>query len=190
MPEATRVAGREKPTRHDGERSRDDEPREPPARLAGKTINGIPRIQASGGPRRVIASTRERSSGLAHSAVAAIAAEYETPMPIPVTPWASASTAKSGAAALSSEPQARTTMAPRSSPRRPTRVASRPTRSAERPAAKPDTVRSWPAVAIDTSRSRATSGSRGLRTTSAACDAVSAANSVPPMTRGPSRIRE
>ena len=45
----------------------------------------------------MIASTRERSSGLDHSAVAAIAAEYETPMPTPVTPWASASTAKSGA---------------------------------------------------------------------------------------------
>ena len=48
----------------------------------------MPTIQASGGPRRVIASTRDRSSGLAHSAVAAIAAEYETPMPTPVTPWA------------------------------------------------------------------------------------------------------
>ena len=60
------------------------------------------------------------------------------------------------------------------------RAARRPVARAATPAASPETVRSWPAVAIETSRSRATSGSSGLSTTSAACDAASAASSVEP----------
>ncbi len=146
-------------------------------------------IHASGGPSSVNASTRDLFSAVDHSAVAAIAAEYDTPMPTPTAACAPTRTAKSGAAPLTSEPPARMASAPSMSPRKPTRPARSPVARAAIPAASPDTVRSWPAVATETSRSRATSGSNGLRTTSAACDAASAASSVMPTARGPSRIR-
>ena len=67
--------------------------------------------------------------------------------------------------------------------------ARSPVARAAAPAASPDTVRSCPAVAIETSRSRATSGSSGFSTTSAACDAASAASSAMPTARGPAGIR-
>ena len=46
---------------------------------------GMPTTQASGGPRSATASTGERFSGVVHSATAAIAAEYESPTPIPTS---------------------------------------------------------------------------------------------------------
>ena len=107
-------------------------------------------------------------------------------MPTPTRTCATASTAKSDASALTSEPNARITSAPSMMPRSPTRAARNPVASAAAPAASPETVRSCPAVATETWRSRATSGRSGLRTASAACDAASAERSVMPTARGPS----
>ena len=51
--------------------------------------SGMPMIHASGGPSSVSARTRDRSTGVDHSAVAAIAAEYDTPIPRPTSTCAS-----------------------------------------------------------------------------------------------------
>ena len=144
-------------------------------------------IHASGGPSSASARTRDRSAGVAHSAVAATAAEYEMPDPDPDERLSDDEhgEVRSGRAHQRADTRA-SRLAPRRSSRSPKRVASSPTVSAATPAASPDTVRSCPAVAIETSRSPATSGSSGLRTTSAACDAASAASSVMPTARGPS----
>ncbi len=66
--------------------------------------SGMPTIHASGGPSSVRASTRDLFAAVDHSAVAAIAAEYDTPIPTPTSACATTSTAKFGAAPLTSEP--------------------------------------------------------------------------------------
>ena len=139
---------------------------------------GIPTIQALGGPRRATASTRERSAGVVQSATAAIAAVYESPTPMPTPSCASAITAKSGATALIADETKRAARPAPSSSRRPTRDASKPAESAVTPADNPETVRSCPAVAVETSRSEASSGSTGVRTRIAACDAARQRRSV------------
>ena len=87
-----------------------------------------------------------------------------------------------------SDPTARVPTPTKRSPRNPSRVAQSPEVRAASPAASPEAVRTWPAVATETPRSRATSGSSGFRTTSAACEAASAVMRAMPTARGPSRI--
>ena len=154
-----------------------------------KPASGIPTIQAIGGPSKATASTRERSAGIVQSATAAIAAVYESPTPIPTPSCANAITAKLGAAALIAEETTSATRPTPSSSRRPTRDASKPATSAVNPADSPDTVRSCPAVAVETSRSEASAGSTGVRTRIAACEAARQRRSVAATARRESGIR-
>ncbi len=87
-------------------------------------------------------------------------------------------TTKSGATALIADETAMTTRPTPSSSRRPTLDASKPAKSAVRPADNPETVRSCPAVAVETSRSEASAGSTGVSTRIAACDAARQRRSV------------
>ena len=131
---------------------------------------GMPAIQATGMPAIAHASTPGRCSAAGHSPAAAMPTATSRPMPIPATPWAAASTTKVGAAALSADPAATSAApAPRRS-RRPGRRGARASRTAVTPPVRPDSERSWPAVAVDTPRSCATSGRTGERTSIAAWD--------------------
>ena len=100
MPVVTRVAGEER-TRHDGERTRDDEPREPPARLAREPDQRHPddpgeRRSEQRDRQHARTLVRRRPFGRRSDRRRVRDADADT-----VIPWASASTAKSGAAALS-----------------------------------------------------------------------------------------
>ncbi len=124
----------------------------------------MPTIHASGGPRSAIASTRERSAGVAHSAVAATAAEYETRSRIPSATCASDQHGKSARRAETSEPSASVADAAEEKPSQPDTRRQQPRR--ERRDARPRAPRpsaSCPAVAIETPRSRATSGKQRIQ---------------------------
>ena len=85
----------------------------------------MPTIQANGCPSSAQERTRARCSGGDHSAAAASPPERTIARPAPTATWATASTAKLGAAALSSEP-APSTVSPASSSSRSAEPAGEP----------------------------------------------------------------
>ncbi len=76
------------------------------------------------------------------------------------------------------DPTATKTSPTASRSRRPKREARSPASSAVTPATRPEIVRSWPAVAVETSRSAAIDVRIGVRTSSAACEAARPSASV------------
>jgi len=94
-----------------------------------------------------------------------------TASPAPTATCAATSIAKVGAAALKTHPAASTASPNSNRSRRPSLPASVPIATAVHPAASPETDRSWPAVAVDTLKSRATSASTGEIAITAACPA-------------------
>jgi hypothetical protein len=128
----------------------------------------MPTSHAAGWPTSAQDSTRVRCAGETHSAAASVPAVVTMATPIPTGTCANASNAKLGAAALASEPTVRRIEAARSWRPRPTRPASLPSVKAVMPAARPVTVRSCPAVPVETLRSPATSVRTGEIAISAA----------------------
>ena len=120
-------------------------------------MSGIPAIQAAGGPARARATTRVRSSGALHAAIPAIPAASSVAIPAHIGTWATASSANEGAAALATEPRARSTLPTPRSARGENRTRARPARSATTAASGAATIRSCPAAAIETPKSSATS---------------------------------
>ena len=98
-------------------------------------------------------------------------------IPIHIGICASASSANDGAAALASEPTARSALATPSSARGEYRVSSRPATSAATTASGAARIRSCPAAAIETPKSSATSLRIGDRTSTPAWLATNARKS-------------
>jgi hypothetical protein len=117
----------------------------------------MPTIHAVAGPAKACATTRVRCSGSLQAAVAATPAVRIVAIPIHIGICASASSANDGAAALASEPTARSALATPSSARGEYRVSSRPATSAATTASGAARIRSCPAAAIETPKSSATS---------------------------------
>ena len=137
----------------------------------------MPTIHAVGGPANACATTRVRRSGSVHAAIAATPAVRIIEIPIHIGICASASSAKDGAAALASEPKARSTLATPSSARGENRVSSRPATSAATTASGAARIRSCPAAATETPKSSATSLRIGDRTSTPAWLATNARKS-------------
>jgi hypothetical protein len=131
----------------------------------------MPTIHAEGWPTSAHESTAARRSGATHSAAASVPAVVKTAIPAPTGTCAAASSVKLGAAALPTEPSASSAEPPNSWRPMPTRLPMRPSASAVMPATRPATVRSCPAVAVETSRSRATSARTGEMAIAPACEA-------------------
>ena len=137
----------------------------------------MPTIHAVGGPAKACATTRVRCSGSVHAAIAAMPAARIIEIPIHIGICASASSVNDGAAALASEPTARSTLATPSSARGEYRVSSRPATSAATTASGAARIRSCPAAAIETPKSSATSLRIGERTSTPAWLATNARKS-------------
>ena len=137
----------------------------------------MPTIHAVGGPAKACATTRVRCSGSVHVAIAAMPAARIVEIPIHIGICASASSVNDGAAALASDPTARSTLATPSSARGEYRVSSRPATSAATTASGAARIRSCPAAAIETPKSSATSLRIGERTSTPAWLATNARKS-------------
>ena len=137
----------------------------------------MPTIHAVGGPANACATTRVRRSGSVHAAIAATPAVRIIAIPIHIGICASASSANDGAAALASDPTARSALATPSSARGENRVSSRPATSAATTASGAARIRSCPAAAIETPKSSATSLRIGDRTSTPAWLATNARKS-------------
>ena len=138
---------------------------------------GMPTIHAVGGPANACATTRVRRSGSVHAAIAATPAVRIIEIPIHIGICASASSVNDGAAALASDPTARSALAAPSSARGEYRVSSRPATSAATTASGAARIRSCPAAAIETPKSSATSLRIGERTSTPAWLATNARKS-------------
>ena len=137
-----------------------------------KPTSGMPTIHAAGWPTSAQESTCRRRSAGTHSAAASVAPVCSAATPTPSGTCASSSNAKLGARALAVDDAASNT-APAISWRasvRPTRQCA-PRRLTVIAAARPATVRNWPAAAVDTSRSAASWASTGAAAMTAACAA-------------------
>ena len=141
-------------------------------------MTGSPTTHAVGGPTRVQDSAPARRSSGTHSAAPASAADSTMPSPAPTGTWAAASTANDGAAALSSDPPTSSHRPSSNRSRMPSRVAISPIPAAVAPATSPETARNWPAVAVETSKSRAISASTGESAIRAACPTNMHANRI------------
>ncbi len=102
----------------------------------------MPTIQAAGCPTSAHESARVRCRGGTHSAAASVPAVVRIATAIPTGTCAAASSAKPGAAALASEPNASSADAASSWRPTPNRPATLPRDSAVMPAERAATVRS------------------------------------------------
>src|SRR5215218_10293589 len=127
-------------------------------------ISGIPATHAAGWPRRVQESTRARSPARAHSPAAATAADRRIAAAAPIAACAPAKAARLGANALAREPTATRPRPSRSSSRTPRWRPSRPSASAVAPPVSAASVRTWPAVAVETPKSPPRSGRMAVST--------------------------
>src|SRR5919206_2139099 len=140
-------------------------------------ISGIPAPHAAGWPRRVQDRTRARSPAPAHSPAAATLADRRIAAAAPIAAWAQANAAGLGASALAREPPATRLRPSTSSWRTPRWRPSRPSPSAVTPPVTAASVRSWPAVAVETPKSPARSGRIAVSTRRLAWEANIVANS-------------
>jgi hypothetical protein len=135
--------------------------------VATAPTTGVPAIHAAGIPAIAEARTWTRCAGAGHASAAAMPTATSRPIPIPST-LGGESTANEGAAALRAEPVATSAAPALSRSRSPGRRRATARRMAVRPPVAPEMARSWPAPAVETPNSRATSGGTGESTSSAA----------------------